>query len=231
MRGTELHAKLHLVQQLKQLSKQHELVLAAYERKVEAKLAEAAHYGASSGKRAGAPLIAEGPEAKRQRMMLERDRRKKELWDEIIRIVEKIRKNPKSEAFRIPVDPIKLKIPDYPTIIRNPMDIGTVLKKLRSNPRQYSQPSEVAADIRQIWVNCRTYNGLTHPVTGNANVLSENFEKAWGQANIEQKWQVERVREEREEQVSLAVLLRACTQHALQLHSNAALARHAGMRW
>ncbi|WIA43559.1 hypothetical protein OEZ86_010009 [Tetradesmus obliquus] len=201
MRGAELHAKLSLVQQLKTLSKQHEQVLQAFERKVEEKLQEAARQGAgSAGKRMGAPLHAEGPEAKRQRQLAERDNRKKQIWDEIIKIVEKIRKNPKSEAFRMPVDPVKLKIPDYPNIIHFPMDIGTVLRKLRSQPRGYSMPFEVAQDMRQIWINCRTYNGATHPVTGCANVLSENFEKAWGQANIEHKWQVEVKREEREEQ-------------------------------
>jgi hypothetical protein len=55
--------------------------------------------------------------------------------------------------------------------------------------------------FKQVWINCRTYNGEKHPVTNAANVLSEAFEKAWGQANIEHKWQVEVKREEREEQV------------------------------
>ncbi|KAF6252831.1 hypothetical protein COO60DRAFT_494155 [Scenedesmus sp. NREL 46B-D3] len=201
MRGAELHAKLTLVQQLKQLSKQHEQVLQAYERKVEEKLAEVARQGAGGAtKRMGAPLHAEGPEAKRQRQLIDRDNRRKIIWDEIIKLVEKIRKNPKSEAFRSPVDPVKLKIPDYPNIIHFPMDIGTVLKKLRSTPRGYSQPLEVAQDVRQIWINCRTYNGEKHPVTAHANILSENFERAWGQANIAHKWQVEVKREEREEQ-------------------------------
>jgi hypothetical protein len=81
MRGAELHAKLTLVQQLKQLSKQHEQVLQAYERKVEEKLAEAARQGAGgAGKRMGAPLNAEGPEAKRQRQLAERDQRRKHIW-------------------------------------------------------------------------------------------------------------------------------------------------------
>jgi hypothetical protein len=35
------------------------------------------------------------------------------------------------------------------------MDIGTVLKKLRSTPRGYSQPLEVAQDMRQ--VICRSW--------------------------------------------------------------------------
>lgn len=81
MRGAELHAKLSLVQQLKTLSKQHEQVLQAFERKVEEKLQEAARQGAgSAGKRMGAPLHAEGPEAKRQRQLAERDNRKKQIW-------------------------------------------------------------------------------------------------------------------------------------------------------
>lgn len=201
MRPEQLHAKLQLVHQLKQLARQHEQILDAYQQKVEARIGEAARLATgNAGKRPGAPLVAEGPEAKRMRMLAERERRKKELWEEIIKIVEKIRKNPKSEPFRVPVDPIKLKIPDYPTIIRNPMDIGTVIRKLRT-PKQYQQPSEVADDVRLIWTNCRTYNGMHHPVTASANVLSEQFEKAWGQSNIEHKWLVERQREEREEQV------------------------------
>jgi hypothetical protein len=34
------------------------------------------------------------------------------------------------------------------------MDIGTVLRKLRSTPRQYASPIDVAADMRLIWDNC-----------------------------------------------------------------------------
>lgn len=202
MRPEQLHAKLQLVHQLKQLARQHEQILDTYQQKVEARIGEAARLATgNAGKRPGAPMVAEGPDAKRMRMLAERDRRKKDLWEEIIKIVEKIRKNQKSEPFRVPVDPIKLRIPDYPTIIRHPMDIGTVIRKLRTNPRQYQEPREVADDVRLIWSNCRTYNGLQHPVTQSANVLSEMFEKAWGQANIEHKWLVERQREEREEQV------------------------------
>lgn len=196
----DLHAKLQLVQQLKLLAKQHEQVLAAYEKKAEEKLAEAARLGPSAGgKRPGQPLVQEGPEAKRQRQLAERDRRRKDLWDEIVKIVEKVRKNPRSDAFRQPVDIVRLKIPDYHAVVKQPMDISTVLRKLRSNPRGYAQPSEVADDMRLIWHNCRTYNGAQHPVTVCANLCSENFEKLWGQANVEHKWQVEARREAQED--------------------------------
>lgn len=201
MRSDQLHQKLTLVQQLKTLARQHEQILAAYERKVQEKLQEGSLAGSSSGKRAGPPLVTDGPEAKRHRQLTERASRKAEMWQEVIKIVEKIRKNAKSEHFRNPVDPIRLKIPDYFNVIKRPMDIGTVLKKLRSKPMGYTAPSEVADDVRQIWINCRTYNGEQHPVTISANACSEVFEKSWGQANIEHRWQVELRREEREEQV------------------------------
>jgi hypothetical protein len=201
MRPDQLHQKLGLVQQLKTLARQHEQILQAYERKVQEKLQEGSLAVTAGGKRAGPPLVAEGPEAKRHRQLAERASRKNELWNEVVKLVEKIRKNPKSEHFRAPVDPIKLKIPDYLKIISKPMDLGTVLKKLRSKPPAYTQPQEVAEDVRQIWTNCRTYNGLTHVITAAANACSEAFEKAWGQANIEQRWEVEVMREQREEQV------------------------------
>jgi hypothetical protein len=41
-----------------------------------------------------------------------------------------------STVFNQPVDPVVLNIPDYPTIVTCPMDLGTVRNKLRSN--QYS---------------------------------------------------------------------------------------------
>lgn len=75
MRADSLHSKVTLVEQLKTLARQHEQVLAAFERKLQDRLASAG-LPPGSNKRPGAPLVAEGPEAKRQRQLLERDRRK-----------------------------------------------------------------------------------------------------------------------------------------------------------
>jgi len=38
-----------------------------------------------------------------------------------------------SAPFNQPVDPVALNIPDYPIVIKNPMDLGTVRNKLRAN--------------------------------------------------------------------------------------------------
>jgi len=46
------------------------------------------------------------------------------------KIVMILKKNTNGEPFLRPVDPIALNIPDYPSIIKEPMDLGTVEKNL-----------------------------------------------------------------------------------------------------
>ncbi|CAM9301380.1 unnamed protein product [Scytosiphon promiscuus] len=66
-----------------------------------------------------------------------------------------------SEAFREPVDWRSLGLHDYPTIIKRPMDLGTV--KLRLERGAYETADACAADVRLIWENCRTYNSGGEP--------------------------------------------------------------------
>lgn len=61
-----------------------------------------------------------------------------------------------SLAFREPVDWRGLGLTDYPAIIKRPMDLGTI--KLQLQQGAYGTSEEVAADVRLIWDNCRTYN-------------------------------------------------------------------------
>jgi hypothetical protein len=42
------------------------------------------------------------------------------------RVLRQLMKHEHAWPFNEPVDPIKLEIPDYPLIIKNPMDLGTV---------------------------------------------------------------------------------------------------------
>jgi len=46
--------------------------------------------------------------------------------------------------------------PDYAQIVRNPMDIGTMIKKLKN--LQYKSKKEFVADLDLIWSNCLLYN-------------------------------------------------------------------------
>ena len=60
-----------------------------------------------------------------------------ELCEALLPTLEKlIRLEPESLPFRAPVDPIALGIPDYLDIIKKPMDLGTIEKKLRKGKRK-----------------------------------------------------------------------------------------------
>lgn len=80
-----------------------------------------------------------------------------------------------SWPFLEPVDPIKLGIPDYPEIIKSPMDLSTVKKKLDAGA--YGGAEEFAADIRLIFSNCYTYNGIDSDVSKLGKELEAIFEK------------------------------------------------------
>ncbi|MCB9093311.1 MAG: hypothetical protein H6620_12210 [Halobacteriovoraceae bacterium] len=67
-----------------------------------------------------------------------------------------LRKHPKAGPFAQPVDHVSLKIPDYPLIIKEPMDLGTLeTRLLRGN---YRDKTEFLRDLRRIWSNSLTYN-------------------------------------------------------------------------
>ena len=61
-----------------------------------------------------------------------------------------------SEPFREAVDWKALGLFDYPQIIKHPMDLGTVKRKI--NEGKYKSLHEAGDDVRQIWKNCMTYN-------------------------------------------------------------------------
>ena len=62
----------------------------------------------------------------------------------------------KIEPFRDPVDWEALGLFDYPQVIKKPMDLSLV--KRRVNEGKYESIHEAADDVRLIWKNCMTYN-------------------------------------------------------------------------
>jgi len=186
-----------LLNTLRTLAAQHEQVLSAYERQLEA--ISSGGGGAKltkppANKRPLAPSEPEGPEAKKARLLAEQQQRRNALWHECYKVLDRCRRNQKAEAFKKPVDYVRLKIPDYPLLIKNPMDLQTAGEKLKL--RVYKEPSEFAADMRLIWDNAMLYNGRTHAVGLNAVAMSEFFEKAWGPLQIEKAWAIQLQQEE-----------------------------------
>nr|CAB3447149.1 unnamed protein product [Digitaria exilis] len=98
-------------------------------------------------------------------------------------ILKKLMTQKYSHIFNIPVDVVKLQIPDYFDIIKTPMDLGTVQKKLESG--SYTSPSEFAADVRLTFNNAMTYNPRGHAVHDMAIHLNKMFENRW--RSIEKK--------------------------------------------
>jgi bromodomain-containing factor 1 len=79
--------------------------------------------------------------------------------------------------FMDPVDPVALGIPDYFDIIKNPMDLGTIRKKLDS--RQYSTSDQFESDVKVIFSNCYAYNSMDSDISQMARQLEEVFENKW----------------------------------------------------
>lgn len=73
------------------------------------------------------------------------------------RVVRAFRKLPSAKYFRDPVDWQKLKLWDYRDIVKTPMDLNTVVRKLAS--RKYETAADLRADVDLIWENAIAYNG------------------------------------------------------------------------
>lgn len=76
--------------------------------------------------------------------------------------------------FYKPVDAELLGLHDYHDIIKKPMDLGTVKKKM--DDREYKSAPEFAADVRLIFSNCYQYNPPDHDVVAMGRKLQDVFE-------------------------------------------------------
>ncbi len=79
--------------------------------------------------------------------------------------------------FKNPVDWQALGLSDYPTIVKHPMDLGTVRDRLGSG--FYDTPAAFATDVRLVWSNALLYNPEGDPVRQAAEKLSACFEKLY----------------------------------------------------
>ncbi|KMU77316.1 bromodomain -containing protein [Coccidioides immitis RMSCC 3703] len=80
-----------------------------------------------------------------------------------IRTLAALKRTHDARFFRVPVDPVKLNIPNYPTIIKEPMDLHTMEDKIKSGA--YKTVDQITADFKLMIDNCITFNGPEHVVT------------------------------------------------------------------
>ncbi|NWU83801.1 BRD3 protein, partial [Onychorhynchus coronatus] len=88
-------------------------------------------------------------------------------------VVKTLWKHQFSWPFYQPVDAIKLNLPDYHKIIKNPMDMGTIKKRLEHN--YYWSASECMQDFNTMFTNCYIYNKPTDDIVLMAQALEKIF--------------------------------------------------------
>ncbi|KAJ7939870.1 Bromodomain-containing protein, partial [Mycena leptocephala] len=108
-------------------------------------------------------------------------------WRFCISIIRSLKKQKDASPFLHPVDAVGLNIPHYPSIVRTPMDLSTVERKLNSsNPTKpdpnlensrYLSTDDFIADVRLIVQNCVLFNGGDHPISMMAGRLEQVFNK------------------------------------------------------
>ena len=101
------------------------------------------------------------------------------ITNEDIKKLEKVFTSIESDSqaydFLEPVDYVALNILDYPSIIKTPMDLGTVKSKLKDH--KYPTFLEFLSDIDLIWTNCRTYNMAGSEIVKMANHCEKVFKR------------------------------------------------------
>ncbi|KAK4690733.1 bromodomain-containing factor 1, partial [Lecanoromycetidae sp. Uapishka_2] len=112
----------------------------------------------------------------------QKPKKKKFLWelkfcDHVLKELEKPKYLAISHPFMVPVDPVALNIPTYHSIIKKPMDFGTVRQKLDRG--EYENAKEFESDVRLIFQNCYKFNKTGDAVNVMGHQFEEQFELEW----------------------------------------------------
>jgi len=95
-----------------------------------------------------------------------------------------------ANIFMRPVDPVALNIPDYFDIVKNPMDLMTVHKRISSG--LYDSPSLFEGDMLLIWKNAMLYNPVGNFVHNAAKNMMKDFTEQY--RNVEDQLRIEEER-------------------------------------
>ncbi|PSN61289.1 hypothetical protein BS50DRAFT_578665 [Corynespora cassiicola Philippines] len=84
-----------------------------------------------------------------------------------------------SYPFMTPVDPVALNIPSYLTIIKKPMDFGTIEKNLKAGV--YQSAKDFHKDAQLVFHNCFKFNPEGDEVNKMGKQLQELFNSLWSE--------------------------------------------------
>lgn len=134
---------------------------------------------------------------RRQKVEGARAKRMSDMLKQCTTLLRKLMQHKHGWVFNDPVDAEKLGLHDYHSIIKTPMDLGTIKRRLHL--KQYPTPAEFAEDIQLTFMNAMTYNPVGHDVFVMAELLKGMFEEWW--KNMSKKLEEEKRRAEREEEM------------------------------
>ena len=79
--------------------------------------------------------------------------------------------------YRTFTEPVSKKVSGYHKLIKKPMDLSTVIKKIKNN--KYKTLNNYESDIELIWNNCYTFNGKRNSYSNHAKKLDGIFNQEW----------------------------------------------------
>ncbi|NWI13322.1 TIF1A factor, partial [Crypturellus soui] len=88
-------------------------------------------------------------------------------------------------------DPVPLTVPDYYKIIKKPMDLSTIKKRLQVTDLFYTKPEDFVADFRLIFKNCAEFNEPDSEVADAGMKLEAYFEELLKNLYPERKFPLE----------------------------------------
>ncbi|KAF9948419.1 hypothetical protein BGZ72_009665 [Mortierella alpina] len=91
------------------------------------------------------------------------------------KILKKVVNHKHAGPFLHPVDWKALNLPNYPLLIKNPMDFSTIRKKLSAG--KYTTMDSFADDVRLVCQNCVNFNGLDHPFSQGGLIIQTLLNK------------------------------------------------------
>ena len=112
----------------------------------------------------------------------QKPKKKKYQWElkfceKVLAELSKPKYNHVSWPFMTAVDPVALNIPTYHSIIKKPMDFGTMKTKLDHG--EYENAKEFEADARQVFQNCYRFNPQSDPINHTGHQFEAVFDGEW----------------------------------------------------
>jgi len=95
-----------------------------------------------------------------------------------------------ASIFMAPVDPRE--VPDYFTVVKKPMDLGTIQKRLEEG--FYESSRDFAEDVRLVWSNCSLYNKKGEYIAKIGQRGSMCFENLWAMSGLAEEHRLKRMR-------------------------------------